>query len=249
MHSHVPGTTCRRQHPRETLCVVGFSGPVVGVCLLRLAGTQVEAYAVHPGGIQTNLQRHLIGVVGLLANLLLALLTWLPFVARIKSIPQVNDDHFPQVAVAAAGWKQRCPCACPLRCISGMATEVDIHPQVLLTARVAWPSIPAMGAAAGPVAGQRLGNKLWQSLLLALRVQGVATTIYAATSPELDGRGGSYLADCAIAEPSKSCQDMEQVGPQMYVEVVTYRRLAVSPKRLFPAVGWTNDVSELTWWL
>jgi hypothetical protein len=57
---------------------------------LRLAGIQVEAFAVHPGGIQTSLQRHLTGIIGLLANVLLALLAWLPFVARIKSIPQVG---------------------------------------------------------------------------------------------------------------------------------------------------------------
>lgn len=60
---------------------------------LRLEGTQVEAFAVHPGGIQTSLQRHLTGFVGLLAHLLLAALawlSWLPFVARLKSIPQVG---------------------------------------------------------------------------------------------------------------------------------------------------------------
>lgn len=44
---------------------------------------------MHPGGIHTSLQRHLTGIVGLLARLLLALLSWLPF-PRIKSIPQVG---------------------------------------------------------------------------------------------------------------------------------------------------------------
>ena len=43
-------------------------------------------------------------------------------------------------------------------------------------------------------------------------MQGVSTTIYAATAPELRGRGGSYLADCAVAEPSQACQDMSQVS-------------------------------------
>jgi NAD(P)-dependent dehydrogenase (short-subunit alcohol dehydrogenase family) len=32
--------------------------------------------------------------------------------------------------------------------------------------------------------------------------QGAATTVYAATSPELEGRGGLYLEDCHVAEPT-----------------------------------------------
>ena len=32
--------------------------------------------------------------------------------------------------------------------------------------------------------------------------QGAATTVYAATSPDLDGQGGVYLEDCHIAEPT-----------------------------------------------
>lgn len=31
--------------------------------------------------------------------------------------------------------------------------------------------------------------------------QGAATTVWAATAPELDGRGGLYCEDCAVAEP------------------------------------------------
>ena len=45
-----------------------------------------------------------------------------------------------------------------------------------------------------------------------VHMQGVSTTIYAATALELAGRGGSYLADCAVAQPSQTCQDMEQVS-------------------------------------
>lgn len=37
--------------------------------------------------------------------------------------------------------------------------------------------------------------------------QGAATTIYAATSPDLDARSGAYLADCAIAETSAEGRD------------------------------------------
>jgi hypothetical protein len=45
-----------------------------------------------------------------------------------------------------------------------------------------------------------------------VHMQGVSTTIYAATAPELRGRGGSYLVDCAVVEPSPTCRDMEQVS-------------------------------------
>ena len=32
--------------------------------------------------------------------------------------------------------------------------------------------------------------------------QGAATSVWAASSPELEGRGGLYLEDCHIAEPA-----------------------------------------------
>jgi hypothetical protein len=31
--------------------------------------------------------------------------------------------------------------------------------------------------------------------------QGAATTVWAATAPELDGHGGLYCEDCGVAEP------------------------------------------------
>lgn len=37
--------------------------------------------------------------------------------------------------------------------------------------------------------------------------QGAATSVYAATAPELKGKGGAYLADCAIVEPMAAAQD------------------------------------------
>lgn len=37
--------------------------------------------------------------------------------------------------------------------------------------------------------------------------QGCATTIVAATAPELEGRTGAYLSDCDIATPSRDAQD------------------------------------------
>jgi NAD(P)-dependent dehydrogenase (short-subunit alcohol dehydrogenase family) len=36
---------------------------------------------------------------------------------------------------------------------------------------------------------------------------GAATSVWAATAPELEGRGGTYLADCAIASPSPYAVD------------------------------------------
>ena len=40
-------------------------------------------------------------------------------------------------------------------------------------------------------------------------IQGAATTVYAATAPELAGKSGAYLVDCNIATPSAQAQDAE----------------------------------------
>ena len=45
--------------------------------------------------------------------------------------------------------------------------------------------------------------------------QGAATTIYAASAPELTGASGAYLSDCAIAEPSREAADAE-LGEQLW---------------------------------
>lgn len=39
--------------------------------------------------------------------------------------------------------------------------------------------------------------------------QGAATSVYAATAPELAGKSGAYLVNCDIAEPSAQAQDAE----------------------------------------
>jgi NAD(P)-dependent dehydrogenase (short-subunit alcohol dehydrogenase family) len=44
--------------------------------------------------------------------------------------------------------------------------------------------------------------------------QGAATSVYAATAPELEGQSGAYLSDCAVAEPAAPAKDdalVEQV--------------------------------------
>jgi NAD(P)-dependent dehydrogenase (short-subunit alcohol dehydrogenase family) len=43
--------------------------------------------------------------------------------------------------------------------------------------------------------------------------QGAATTVYAATSHDLDGRGGVYLEDCHVAELTHDPDDREGVRP------------------------------------
>ena len=37
--------------------------------------------------------------------------------------------------------------------------------------------------------------------------QGAATSVFAATAPELEGASGAYLSDCAIATPSPEALD------------------------------------------
>jgi len=39
--------------------------------------------------------------------------------------------------------------------------------------------------------------------------QGAATSVFAATAPELAGRSGSYLANCAVSSSSPDGQDAE----------------------------------------
>ena len=41
-------------------------------------------------------------------------------------------------------------------------------------------------------------------------MQGAATSVYAAVSPDLDGQSGAYLVDCAPSSASKTASDPEQ---------------------------------------
>ncbi len=40
-------------------------------------------------------------------------------------------------------------------------------------------------------------------------LQGAATSVYAATAPELAGKSGAYLVNCKIAEPSAQAVDKD----------------------------------------
>ena len=40
-------------------------------------------------------------------------------------------------------------------------------------------------------------------------LQGAATSVYAATAPELAGQSGAYLQDCHFAQPSSQAKDAE----------------------------------------
>ena len=48
-------------------------------------------------------------------------------------------------------------------------------------------------------------------------MQGAATSVYAATAPELDSQSGAYLNSCAVATPSKEAQDAE-VAKKLWVK-------------------------------
>ena len=45
--------------------------------------------------------------------------------------------------------------------------------------------------------------------------QGAATQTFAAVAPELEGRHGAYLCDCAVSKPSKQAQDL-QLAAQLW---------------------------------
>ena len=39
--------------------------------------------------------------------------------------------------------------------------------------------------------------------------QGAATSVYAATAPELAGKSGAYLSDCKVVQPSAQARDAD----------------------------------------
>lgn len=59
-------------------------------------------------------------------------------------------------------------------------------------------------------------------------MQGAATTITAAVSPDLEGESGAYLCDCQVALPSKEAQD-EELAQKLWE--VTERQLAEARAR------------------
>ena len=60
-----------------------------------------------------------------------------------------------------------------------------------------------------------VSSTIWNTEAGYLLAQGAATSVYAATSPELDGKSGAYLADCKVANPSKQAQD-EQLAQKLW---------------------------------
>ena len=77
--------------------------------------------------------------------------------------------------------------------------------------------LPRHHGGSGSLAGFTAPSPKAQLCLNPASLQGVSTTLYAATAPELKGQGGAYLSDCTVTQPSKICQDMETVssGPHL----------------------------------
>jgi NAD(P)-dependent dehydrogenase (short-subunit alcohol dehydrogenase family) len=61
---------------------------------------------------------------------------------------------------------------------------------------------------------------------------GAATAVYAATAPELDGRGGLYLEDCRIGEPMESEEATSGYAPHAVDPDATARLWQVSEEHL-----------------
>ena len=61
--------------------------------------------------------------------------------------------------------------------------------------------------------------------------QGAATQIYAAIAPELEGRHGAYLCDCAVSKPSKQAQD-SHLATQLWDTTEQQLSEALQGKRL-----------------
>ena len=61
---------------------------------------------------------------------------------------------------------------------------------------------------------------------------GAATSVYAATAPELEGKGGSYLFDCRIAEVNADPEEIDVVRPYAVDADLAKQLWAVSEKLL-----------------
>ena len=64
----------------------------------------------------------------------------------------------------------------------------------------------------------------------AMIVQGAATTIYAATAPELAGKSGVYLDNCKIAIPYKPAQNANELAKKLWT--VTEQQLRDAAAKL-----------------
>lgn len=62
--------------------------------------------------------------------------------------------------------------------------------------------------------------------------QGAATQVYAATAPELAGKGGAYLADVQIAPIEEGTEDMTKVRPYALDKVAAERLWVVSEEMI-----------------
>jgi len=67
------------------------------------------------------------------------------------------------------------------------------------------------------------GGMVWKSV-----EAGAATSCWAATATELDGRGGLYLEDCGIAEPAESAEGAQGVMPHAIDPEAATRLWAIS---------------------
>jgi len=61
--------------------------------------------------------------------------------------------------------------------------------------------------------------------------QGAATTVFAATAPELEGRSGAYLSDCAISNPSADANDGELAEKVFAATERVVQRAQAAPRR------------------
>ena len=60
--------------------------------------------------------------------------------------------------------------------------------------------------------------------------QGASTSVWAATAPELEGKGGVYCEDCGIAEPIKSPDASGGVMPWALDRDAAKQLIALSEK-------------------
>ena len=69
--------------------------------------------------------------------------------------------------------------------------------------------------------------------------QGAATSVWAATAPELAGRGGLYLEDCHVAGPSQDINASSGYAPWALDAAGAERLWSVSEEMVGTRFAWT----------
>ncbi len=163
----------------------------------------MEAFSLHPGVIQTPLGRHVGTQAGTWTGWLFG---WLG-AYWIKSTQQARRPALQ----ACSGGVCRCDRACHslsaklcgrIRACGSKPRATNAGKKTDLCMLNACADATLAGRICKTLKGRDMTSKCTP-------LQGAATSIAAAVSPDLEGASGAYLSDCQVLDPSAQAQDEE----------------------------------------